>query len=252
MSVLNENISLKIRGVHCMTWEKSSVSVAPRPYCALVYRCSGKATLYHDNLIANTEQGDVFYMPANYAYKADYPEKNEILVIHFESDSQAEMENFKLQNAPSVLWLFQKLYAIWEQKDEGYYYSALATMCEIMESISRQQIQKLSTETVKAFEEAVKYMEQKFTDTQFSVQDVVEKAHMSSTYFRKLFLQKFNTTPAKYILLKRMSYAEKLLSGGQYSVKEAAQLSGFSDEKYFSRAVKKEYGVPPSKLYCKV
>ena len=36
---------------------------------------------------------------------------------------------------------------------------------------------------------------------------------------------------------------------GYITVKEVAEKSGFCDVKYFSRLVKKEYGVPPSKLY---
>jgi AraC-like DNA-binding protein len=47
----------------------------------------------------------------------------------------------------------------------------------------------------------------------------------------------------------RLSYAEKLLSRGRYSVLEVAEMSGFSDVKYFSRVMKREYGVPPSELY---
>ena len=81
---------------------------------------------------------------------------------------------------------------------------------------------------------------------------MVAKAHMSGTYFRRLFLNRFNMTPNKYLISKRLIYAEKLLSSGKYSIKEVAEMSGFCDVKYFSRVVKKEYGVPPSKLYCQI
>jgi AraC-like DNA-binding protein len=59
-------------------------------------------------------------------------------------------------------------------------------------------------------------------------------------------------TPTKYLVSKRLIHAEKLLSTGKYSIKEVAEMSGFCDVKYFSRVVKKEYGVPPSKLYCHI
>jgi len=81
---------------------------------------------------------------------------------------------------------------------------------------------------------------------------MIAKAHMSDTYFRRLFLNRFNMTPNKYLTSKRLIYAEKLLSTGKYSVNEASEMSGFSDVKYFCRVVKKEYGVPPSKLYCQI
>jgi AraC-like DNA-binding protein len=92
-------------------------------------------------------------------------------------------------------------------------------------------------------------MNENYTNSDFSVDDLVHRSHMSNTYFRKLFLSKYGKTPVKYILSMRLSYAEKLLSHGRYSVLEVAEMSGFSDVKYFSRVMKREYGVPPSELY---
>lgn len=249
MSVINENVSIKIREVRCMSWNIASVSVAARPYHALVLRLCGSASFSHGALSLDTHPGDVFYMPANYSYQAKYQGKNEILVIHFESDLVSKMENFQLDNSHIVSLLFHRLYDIWNEKADGYYYSALSLMCEILENISVQQAPLLRNETVKAFENAVEYMEKFYTSGELSVKELVAKAHMSNTYFRKLFFTKFSTTPAKYLTSKRLIYAEKLLSTGKYSIKEVAEMSGFGDVKYFSRVVKKEYGVPPSKLY---
>ena len=252
MSVINENISVKIKEVLFMSWDIASVQVAARPYHALALRLSGNASFSHGNLNSNTNTGDVFYMPANYSYKASYQEKNEILVIHFESDLISEMENFQLNNSHLVSMLFHKLYDIWNKKENGYYYSALSVMCEILENISVQQFSSLCAETTKAFNNAIEYMEKNYTSVECSVKEIVAKAHMSNTYFRKLFLRKFNMCPIKYLISKRLIYAEKLLSTGKYTIKEIAEMSGFCDVKYFSRAVKKEYGVPPSKLYCQI
>ena len=235
-----------------MSWDISSVSVAARPYHALAFRLFGSAAFSNNGFNATTNSGDVFYMPANYSYDAEYKEKNEILVIHFESDLIAQMENFQLNNPHIVSALFHSLYDIWNKKANGYYYSALSVMCEILENISVQQTPLLRNKTIKAFEAAIEYMEKNYTYGEFSVNEMVAKAYMSNTYFRKLFVTKFGTTPAKYLTFKRLMYAEKLLSTGKYSIKEVAEMSGFCDVKYFSRVVKREYGVPPSKLYCHI
>lgn len=252
MSVINENVSIKIRDVCSMSWEITSVQVAARPYHALAFRLSGRASFSHGNLNSSTNTGDLFYMPANCSYEATYQEKNEILVIHFESDLISKMENYKLNNPHIVSVLFHRLYDVWNKKTEGYYYRALSIMCEILENISVQQTQIFQNKTIKAFENAIDYMENNFTSDEFSINKTIEKAHMSSTYFRKLFCAKFNMTPIRYLLTKRLIHAEKLLSTGKYSIKEVAEMSGFSDVKYFSRVVKKEYGVSPSKLYCHI
>ncbi len=249
MSILNQNISIRIREIRSMSWEVSSVNVAPRPYHALVFRLQGRASFSNGNQSVSTNSGDVFYMPANYPYKAEYQEKNEILVIHFESGLSSEMENFKLNNSHIVSALFRKIYDIWTGKAEGYYYAALSVMGELLENILLQQSPALSNKTVEAFENALEYMEENYKNSEFTVGNLVKKANMSDTYFRKLFLRKFGMSPAKYVISRRLIYADKLLSAGEYSISEAAEMSGFSDVKYFSRVVKKEYGVTPSELY---
>ena len=91
-----------------------------------------------------------------------------------------------------------------------------------------------------------------YTDPEFSVNTMVERAAMSNTYFRKLFVIRFGTTPVKHLAEMRLSHAEKLLSSGTYTVAEAAESSGFSDVKYFTRLVHREFGVPPSMLYKRI
>lgn len=252
MSILNENVSIKIREVQFMSWDVASVRVAARPYHALAFRLCGSASFLHNGFNAVTNPGDVFYMPAYYSYDAEYKAINKILVIHFESDLSSKMENYQLNNSHIVSVLFHRLYDTWNKKADGYYYSALSVMCEILENISVQQSPLLRNDTIKAFENAVEYMEEYYTSSEFSVKKMIAKAHMSNTYFRKLFLSKFSTTPAKYLISKRLILADKLLSTGKYSIKDVAEMSGFRDVKYFSRVVKKEYGFPPSKLYCNI
>ena len=252
MSILNENIGIKIKDVLFMQWDIAWVEVAPRPYHALVFRLSGSASFKHDNFELSTKKGDVFYMPEGYGYSANYQEKNEILVIHFESDLDFKMENFSLNNSNVVSLLFYRIYDIWKKKEIGYYYSALSVMCEILHNLSTQQNMCFSNETIKLFEKAVEEMEKNYISCDLTVEKLVSVACMSDTYFRKLFMSRFGITPSKYILLKRLRYAETLLSMGRYSVKQVAEMSGFSDAKYFCRVVKKEYGVPPSKLYSHI
>ena len=249
MSVLNENISIKIREVQFLSWSAGSVKVAVRPYHALAIRISGSADFTCGSLNVSTNTNDVFYMPANRSYKAVYPKPNELIVIHFDSDLISKAENFQLKNSHIISMLFHELYDVWNKKNDGYYYAALSLMGEILENIAIQQSPVLRARTLEAFENAVEFMEKSYTSCDFSINEMIEKSFMSDTYFRKLFFNKFSMTPVKYLTHKRLMYAEKLLSTGKHSIKAVAEMSGFSDVKYFSRIVKNEYGVPPSRLY---
>ena len=249
MSVYNESISLKIKDVRFISIDPTPVDVAGRPYHALAFRMCGSASFTHNELKESTTEGDVFYMPADFSYSAEYKGTNDIIVIHFESELNTAMENFQLHNPHTIFSLFNKINKIWQEKKPGFYYQALALMCEILENISRQQSYSISNKTLTAFENTVAYIEENFTSAELSVNDIVNKSGMSNTYFRKLFCDRFNTTPIKYLMTKRLTYAESLLSTGKFSISEVAEMSGFYDVKYFSRAMKKEYGIPPSKLY---
>lgn len=249
MSVFSENIGIKIKEIQQLSWDRSVVSVAARPYNALVFRIEGSAEFSCRAVTAKTQRGDVFFMPAGCGYKVDYKEPNTVIAIHFDSDIKAIPENYRFGNSHLMTALFQKIYDVWNVREIGYYYRALSVMGEILENIALLDTYETKSTTRKAFENAVEYMENNYLSSDFSVEKTVSEAHMSYTYFRKLFIEKFGTAPSKYIVSKRLAYAEKLLSTGQCSVERAAEMSGFCDAKYFSRVVKKNYGCAPSRLY---
>lgn len=247
MSLFNSNVNIKIRDVGLMEWCSSSVLVAPRPYHALALRLEGNAVFSHNTNIISTEANDVIYMPANYAYHANYSNYNKIFVIHFESDMNSEMNNFKSDIC--FIPLFEKAYHIWNERKEGYYYKTMSLLCEVLSVLSIENDYFDNHGTKKHFQVAVEYMKNNYTQCDLSIEKLISMAYMSGTYFRKIFYIKFGTTPIKYLNRLRLNYAEKLLSTGKYSINDVATFSGFSDVKYFSRIVKKEYGIPPSKLY---
>ena len=55
--------------------------------------------------------------------------------------------------------------------------------------------------------------------------------------------------PKEYITKRRLTLALSLLMQKKGSVKEIAHMTGFSDEKYFSRIFHAAFGYPPSQAY---
>jgi AraC-like DNA-binding protein len=70
------------------------------------------------------------------------------------------------------------------------------------------------------------------------------KFYLSQSTLFRLFRTHLNTTPSKYIEMRRLAYARKLLKNGS-SVKEAASASGFSNVSNFIRLFKKRFGTTP-------
>ena len=54
--------------------------------------------------------------------------------------------------------------------------------------------------------------------------------------------------PAKYLQSVRIRKAKELLTLNIYSIGEIAEMVGYSSVYYFSKAFKKETGVPPSEF----
>ncbi len=249
MSVFNESFSIKLKEVCSSSFNQASLSVAARPYHALVLRVSGHASFFDGTRQAETNKGDIFYMPAGCRYHAEYSAGTSIIVVHFYSDTVFDMENHMPANPDLISSIFHQMYEIWNKKPEGYYYKTLALFCEVFENISADRNLALCSNTKKAFENAVSYMEKHYLSPDFGIEKMVSVSHMSNTRFRELFLSRFGMTPVKYLTAKRLSHAEKLLMTGKYTIAEVSEMSGFCDVKYFSRVVKKAFGVPPSKLY---
>lgn len=247
MSIINEIVSIKIREIDVMEFNDVTLTVAQRPYHALAFRINGDAYFSYNGVSVSSCAGDVFYMPSGCSYTAEYNHNSKILFIHFDSDSTSAPENFHMQNPEYVSALFDKIYKIWNNKSYGYYYASLAVMCEIFQNISFPHETRKSMPD--SFLHAVDVLQKNYLSSDITIDKIVAMSHMSNTHFRELFFSKFGTTPKKYLISKRLIYAESLLSCGTYSIKEVAELCGFSDEKYFSRAVKKIYGMPPSQLF---
>ncbi|MBE7012127.1 MAG: helix-turn-helix transcriptional regulator [Ruminococcaceae bacterium] len=70
-------------------------------------------------------------------------------------------------------------------------------------------------------------------------------AHLSPSRFCQLYTNFFNISPKKDLQNIRIEHAKTLLSTGNYSVKEIAEMIGYDTEYYFIRKFKKTIGVTP-------
>ena len=76
--------------------------------------------------------------------------------------------------------------------------------------------------------------------------DLARRSNISEVYFRRVFKQMFGMSPVKYITQLRIEHAKTLLETYTFSVEKAAEMSGFSDVKYFGTVFKKQTGMLPS------
>jgi two-component system response regulator YesN len=98
----------------------------------------------------------------------------------------------------------------------------------------------------KSMAEAVKQIENNFTNESFSLRDAAELARMSPTYFSKSFKEETGMSFTQYIAKLRMEKSIELLSVPDNKVYEVAFAVGYSDYAHFAKVFKKYFQFSPT------
>lgn len=93
---------------------------------------------------------------------------------------------------------------------------------------------------------AIHYLEEHYMDHDLSVELLAKQAHISVTYFRRMFKTLYAVSPKQYIINTRIGKAKELLRNSHYSVSAIALDCGFGGECHFCRVFKEYVGCSPS------
>ncbi len=240
----------RILSVLELEWDAKREYASSRNFHALSFRIKGNAIFEHDKKSFSVDSGKVAFVPKGFDYTLDAKSHEHLYVVHFEMlpEKAQEFSSFALSNTAYFEELFKKLHRIWQRKEAGYRLAATSIFYKILEEITKDCNEKKSLCGKDRLSEVVEYIHRHYSDPNLSVALLSEMYGASTTYFRRIFKETYNTTPLKYVNRLRLKRAEELLKSGYYSVTDAAFESGFSDPKYFSRFIKKEKGKAPTKL----
>ena len=85
-----------------------------------------------------------------------------------------------------------------------------------------------------------------------TVQDIANLFGMSFKQYRKRFVRYLGVYPAKYIYTQKLDFAREYLINTDQSISSISDTLGFSNQFYFSRCFKSEFGCSPSDYRKKV
>lgn len=80
-----------------------------------------------------------------------------------------------------------------------------------------------------------------------NVEALAQLLHLSTRYFRKIFIAKYGIPPKKYIENKRWEKVSSLLSNTNFSLDKICEKTGFTSPYYLSIRFKEHFGVSPLK-----
>ncbi len=89
------------------------------------------------------------------------------------------------------------------------------------------------------------YLQENYHE-QLSVEQVATIIGLNTKYFSQLCKTYFGATFLEYLTSIRMKKAKQLLLTGDYSIKEVAEMTSFTDGNYFSRVFRQTFGISPS------
>lgn len=94
----------------------------------------------------------------------------------------------------------------------------------------------------------IRIVTEHIADNGFSINSLSREMAMSRTLFYEKLKVLTNQSPSELIREIRLHKAKQLLATKEYSVNEVAEMTGFTDVKYFSTLFKKYYGTTPGKV----
>lgn len=128
------------------------------------------------------------------------------------------------------------------QYDASFYMRYYAT--EILYLLMSGDTKEAGYSERNMVEKSILYMSEHFTE-KITLKSLADISGKSVSYYGKTFKKLYGTTPIEYLVSMRIAYAKRLLENGS-SVTEAAEMCGFSDLYYFSKAFKVKEGISPS------
>ncbi len=104
--------------------------------------------------------------------------------------------------------------------------------------------QNLESQKMRPVRQAIQYIETHYMNP-ISLDDISRELSLSSAYVSTVFKKETGSSFVEYLTTFRMEKAKEFLRDSSLSIAQVAEMTGYSDAKYFSKVFSKTYGIPP-------
>jgi AraC family transcriptional regulator of arabinose operon len=223
-----------------------------RPCNQLCYFVSGKRKYYINNEeIISASPGDILIMPTSSSYKSIVVSEDNCinLGILFTIIDETQTE---VVPCSTIRYLcndlngtyFLQMKKIHEYSNQGgiAFLKAKSLFLSILYDLIQTGAFADTEKQVGSIATVIRYMEENLQQA-ISIDDLAEMCFMSRSTFYRRFRDVVGESPASFHRNLRIQKCKTLLKTGEYSVEQVADIMGFSDTSYFSRAFYKHTGM---------
>lgn len=210
-----------------------------------------------DGSTIEAKRGDVIYLPAFGEYKSNFKNFGKepidgILINLSFSDYKGrpfylpdKIKVYKIPNSNYVKLCFTDIlnYSKQLQKNVAEIKSVAYKILAYLGTIDKTH--KINSSKYKCIYEGISYLENDVQQS-LSIEEIAQLCHMTATYFRKLFKEYSDMSPAQYRIQKKLETAKSLLSTDDMTISEISDHLGFENVSYFSKLFKKYEKMSPS------
>ena len=221
----------------------------------LAFRTKGEVVYsFSDGKTITVKPNDIIYLPKGSDYDAMAVSPGECYAINFNLFGTTDFPPFavRIKNTYNMMELFKKSERMWRSRAPFYESKCKANLYNIIyNTCVEYESEYTPARKIELLMPGVEYINLHYCEENISIAHLAELCGISETYFRRIFHNAYMISPVKYINNMKLKRSEELLKSGMYSVSEAAGLSGFQNDSYFSREFKKAFGITPSDYISK-
>lgn len=249
----NKPVIIKeIKEINTAFRKKCEIRTKNKYCCVLSCRIEGESLFFYNGSNIKICRGDILFIPFGSTY-SQATDGEKVIYIHVDISGSycGGLHIYRAKNsgeADEIAGYFSDIASFWAEKKPDYYYRCMAGIYNIISNYDAIPLCR-SSDLPPILLPAVKYIDENFQNLDFNLSKACENAHISRTYFNKLFKESHKMTPTEYVNKIRLSRAESLLKSGFYTRSEIALLCGFKDVKYFYTFFKKQIGMTTKQYY---
>ncbi len=234
-----------IKAVVHYTPQTTKFTAKNRNYHIIGIQLSGNAEHFFNDRQFTLDENSIYYFNQNEDYRVEVAEKGLSFSVHFTTYAPIDLKSFriKIKDNSSIIRILNNIEQELLRADECNA-KVLSELYKLFVNYEEIYAKRYSPKNINILK-AKDYINLHFKEKN-CILKAAEEYGVTQRRFSDIFKNEFHITPNQYIIHRKIALAKELLSSKEFSIDDIANLCGFSDIYYFSKAFKKVTGQTPS------